>query len=414
MTRRGLPVGPPPEELMDLPLDPAADESPFLRPRRRTRLRPRRRGFTARALLVVQVAAVGLVAVVGAGTAWQRVFASDRLRVGRLEVRGSHFLSEGEVRELVGPAVGESILALDIEALKARLLASPWVDEATVTRTLPDTVRVEIHERVPLALAELDHLYLMDQDGGLIDIYGPRTGAFDLPIVRGLLGVEAESRRDRARRAGALLADLAELASEISEVYVEPSGDLRVVLRGAGEVLLFGEAPYRTRLVTFLSLRRELAEKAPGAEHFDLRFRGRIFAKQPPKPVTTPSEPGARPSHPAAENKKPGPPRAAGPPTGRSPLAAAFTSNPEPAPVQRAGILRQSQPGFAARASSTGLTRQRLRRGAGFTPAQRWEGLGGPTQRPAHRPLTASEGGFTPPKRAGGLGGATQRPPEER
>jgi cell division protein FtsQ len=309
MTRRGLPVGPPPEELMELPLDPTADESPFFRPQRKTRLRPRRRGFTARALLVVQIAAVGLVGVVGAWSAWQRVFASDRLRVGRLEVRGSHFLSEGEVRELLGPAVGESILTLDIDALKARLRASPWVADATVTRALPDTVRVLIHERVPLALAELDRLYLMDQDGGLIDIYGPRTGAFDLPIVRGLMGVEEESRRDRARRAGALLADLAELGSEISEVYVDPSGDVRVVLRGAGEVLLFADPPYRARLVTFLSLRSELAQKAPGAEHFDLRFRGRIFAKQR-NPVTTPSEPGAAPSHPAAENNKPVAPRA--------------------------------------------------------------------------------------------------------
>jgi cell division septal protein FtsQ len=301
MTRRGLPVGPPPEDLVDLPLDPTADESPFLRPRRRTPIRPRRRGFSGRAIVAVQIAAVALLGVVGAWTAWQRVFASDRLRVGRLEVRGSHFLSEGEVREMMGPAVGESILALDIEALKARLRASPWVADATVTRALPDTVRVEIHERVPLALAELDHLYLMDQDGGLIDIYGPRTGAFDLPIVRGLSAVEESSRRERARRAGALLADLGELGAEISEVFVEPSGDLRVVLRGAGEVLLFGDPPYRTRLVTFLSLRRELAERAPGAEHFDLRFRGRIFAKQPKS--VTPSEPGAAPSHPAAETR---------------------------------------------------------------------------------------------------------------
>ena len=102
VTRRGLPVGPPPEELMELPLDPGVEESPFLRPRRRTRVRPRRRGFTTRALLGAQVAAVALLAVAGAWTAWQRVFASDRLRVGRLEVRGSHFLSEGEVRELAG------------------------------------------------------------------------------------------------------------------------------------------------------------------------------------------------------------------------------------------------------------------------------------------------------------------------
>ncbi len=319
--KRGLPVGPPPEELMDLPLDPTADESPFLRPRRRTRLKPRRRGFAARSVLIVQIAGVTLVGVVCAWMAWQKVFASDRLRVGKLEVRGSHFLSEGEVRELIGPAVGESILTLDIDALKARLRSSPWVADATVTRALPDTLRVEIHERVPLALAELDRLYLMDQDGGLIDIYGPRTGAFDLPIVRGLLGVEEESRRDRARRAGALLADLAELGGEISEVYVDPTGDLRVVLRGEGEVLLFGDAPYRSRLVTFLSLRRELAAKAPDAEHFDLRFRGRIFAKHRQVPAV-PSEPGASPSRPAAENPTVGPRRTTGPPSTTPPAAA--------------------------------------------------------------------------------------------
>jgi cell division protein FtsQ len=318
MSRRGLPVGPPPPELVDLPLEPAAEESPFLRPKRRTRVRPRRRGLAARGTVLLQAAAVGLLAVAFAWTAWQRVFASEKLRVGRLEVRGSHFLSEGEVRELLGPAVGENILGLDIEDLKARLRASPWVAEATVTRTLPDTVRVEIEERVPLALAELERLYLMDGDGGLIDLYGPRTGAFDLPIVRGLVGVEEASRRDRARRAGVLLADLAELGSEVSEVFVLPSGDLRVVLHGAGEVLLFADPPYRERLVTFLALRRELASRVPDAEHFDLRYRGRIFAKRPPAPATAAAtEPGAPPSHPAAETATlhpENPPAAAGPP----------------------------------------------------------------------------------------------------
>ena len=63
---------------------------------------------------------------------------------------------------------------------------------------------------MPLALAEIERLYLMDGDGALIDIYGPRTAGFDLPIVRGLAGVDAEARRERAERAGALLPDLGE------------------------------------------------------------------------------------------------------------------------------------------------------------------------------------------------------------
>ena len=304
MTRRGLPVGPPPEELMDLPLDPSAEESPFLRPRGRPACG--RGGAASRRARCSWCRSPrwACVGVVGAWSAWQRVFASDRLRVGRLEVRGSHFLSEGEVRELASPAVGESILTLDIEALKARLRSSPWVADATVTRALPDTVRVEIHERVPLALAELDRLYLMDQDGDLIDIYGPRTGAFDLPIVRGLMGVEEDSRRDRARRAGTLLADLADLGER----------DLRGVrraLRRPARGPARGRRGAAVRGAALPGAARDVPEPAqgaraesPGAEHFDLRFRGRIFAKQT-KPVTTPSEPGATPSHPAAEHKKP-------------------------------------------------------------------------------------------------------------
>jgi cell division protein FtsQ len=283
MVRRGLPLELPLEPMADLPLNPGplgpADDPPFLRPRTRTRVRRARRGFTARAILVLQMGAALLVSLAALWAGYAKVMASERLRVGRVDVRGSHFLSEGEVRELLGPAVGENILGLNIEALKTRLRASPWVADATVGRTLPDTLKVEIRERVPLALAEVDRLYLMDGDGGLIDIYGPRTAAFDLPIVRGLNGVEDETRRDRAQRAGALLRDLGDLSAEVSEVFVDGSGDLRVVLRGAGEVLLMGAPPYRPRFLTFLGLRRDLAERAPGTATFDLRFRGRIYAR---------------------------------------------------------------------------------------------------------------------------------------
>jgi cell division protein FtsQ len=279
MTRRGLPM-PAPDDLLDLPLQTGGDEPAFLRGKTRaSRARRVRRGWTARAILVLQVAGAAFVAVAAVWTSYAKVMASDRLKVGRVDVRGSHFLSEGEVRELLGPAVGENILLLNIEALKARLRSSPWVADARVGRTLPDTLKVEIRERVPLALAECERLYLMDGDGGLIDIYGPRTAAFDLPIVRGLQGLEGEARRGRAERAGGLLRDLGDLTGEISEVQVEPSGDLRVVLKRDGEVLLLSDPPYRKKHTTFRALRRELREKAPGTSYFDLRFRGRIYAR---------------------------------------------------------------------------------------------------------------------------------------
>jgi cell division septal protein FtsQ len=311
-TRRGLPPEALPD-LLDLPLG-NSEEPPFFRPRHRTRVRKARRGLSSRAVLLLQLVAAALALAALAWTGYARVMASERLRVLKVDVRGGHFLSEGEVRELLGPAVGENILGLDIEALKARLRASPWVADATVSRTLPDTLKVTIHERVPLALAEMDRLYLMDADGGLIDIYGPRTAAFDLPIVRGLQGLEGEARRDRAQRAGALLKDLGDLGAEISEVYVLGTGDVKVILRGPGETLLLGPPPCRPRFLAFLGLRRELAEKAPGTESYDLRFKGRIYARPAEGPVprsaATPlatSTPKTAPLLPAARTDSPVP-----------------------------------------------------------------------------------------------------------
>jgi cell division septal protein FtsQ len=306
--RRRLPLGPPPAPHLDAP-DPS--EAPFLRPERRTRVRRARRGTLGRVVVAVEITGGCLVAAYLVWSAYANVMASERLKVGRVDVRGSRFLSEGEVRELLGPAVGENILGVDIRSLGARLRGSPWVADATVSRTLPDTLRVDIRERQPLALAELDRLYLMDGDGTLIALYGPRTAGFDLPIVRGLRGASAEERRERAERAGALLRDLGELGAEISEVEVEPSGDLKVVLRGQGELLRIGPPPCRQRFVTFLGLREELFKRCPDAEWFDLRFRDRIYVKHRNPPAAAAkrpavAQPASRPAPPA--------PAAEGPP----------------------------------------------------------------------------------------------------
>jgi cell division protein FtsQ len=137
--------------MIDLPLNAVADEPAFLRPKSRMRARRGRRGLLGRGVLALQLGGVALVLVGGLWAGYSRVMASERLKVGRVDVRGGHFLSEGEVREMLGLAVGENILGVDIDDLKSRLRASPWVADATVRRALPDTLEVEIKERVPLA-----------------------------------------------------------------------------------------------------------------------------------------------------------------------------------------------------------------------------------------------------------------------
>ncbi len=289
MTTRTRRVMPPGRDLADLPPTPAADDTPFFRPKTRARGRAVRRGRLGRVTLALQITGASVLSSAALWLVYAQATSNAHLQVLQIEVRGNSRLSVGEVRGLLGPAMGENILRVDIERLRARLTASPWVAGARVRRALPSTLLVEIQERVPLALAELDQLYLMDGTGALIDIYGPRTAGFDLPIVRGLKGLDGEARAGRAARAGALLDDLSDLAAEVSEVEVEDSGDLRAVLRTGGEVLRLGDPPYRERFATFLRLRQELTRRCPHAAYFDLRFHARIVAMEPPAAAETPA-----------------------------------------------------------------------------------------------------------------------------
>lgn len=275
-TVRGLPIGPPPREMS---LQSTSGDGPFFRPPRLSRAKREKRSGLRRFLIAIQIGAAICAALVGAFLLTERFAIPNRFRIASIEVKGNKFLSEGEVREMLGPAIGGNLISADLEALRSNLAASPWVGGAVVRRKLPDTLLVDVTERFPIALAETDQLYVMDSSGELIDLLGPRTAGFDLPIIRGLGGVSVEVRRDRARRANALLEDLGELSAEVSEISVDRAGDLMVVLRGDGSVLKLAEPPYRKRVLSFLALRQKLHERCPDAEYFDLRFKDRIYAK---------------------------------------------------------------------------------------------------------------------------------------
>src|SRR5262249_7154255 len=109
--RSGLPRAPVAErqrrlKLVPLDLPPIeSDEPPFLRPERRTRVRRTRRGLMWRLIVGLEVMAGLLVALFATWGAYSRVMAAERLKVAHLEVRGSHFLSEADVRDLLGPAL---------------------------------------------------------------------------------------------------------------------------------------------------------------------------------------------------------------------------------------------------------------------------------------------------------------------
>lgn len=92
---------------------------------------------------------------------------------------------EVAVREALAIVAGDPLLEIDMTAARARIEALPWVRSATISRRLPGDLLVDIAEREPYALWQLDgHLWLIDEAGVKItdkDLYGWRA----LPLVVG-------------------------------------------------------------------------------------------------------------------------------------------------------------------------------------------------------------------------------------
>jgi cell division protein FtsQ len=253
---------------------------------RRSDLRPDRRRRVGRA--VVRVARWLLPAALGAaGVAWvgRAAASSSLLTVQRIVVRGNVRLSSGEVDSLLTGMRGENILQVAFEPYRRRVLDSPWVADVTLSRQLPSTIDVRVTERTPLAVARLgQQLYLVDNEGVIIDEYGPQYHDLDLPIVDGLVGPPSGSgssvQVDRVRLAGALLGALGakpEWRRRVSQVDVSNAHDAVVMFDDDPAWLHLGESEFVDRLTMYLELAPTLKEHFQDVDYVDLRFGERVF-----------------------------------------------------------------------------------------------------------------------------------------
>ena len=93
--------------------------------------------------------------------------ASDAgFEVRRVEVRGVERMNELKVYEKVLGERDRAMPLVDLAALRAELRELPWVGDARVSRQLPDTLVVDIVERVPHAVLRKPGRYVLIDAGG--------------------------------------------------------------------------------------------------------------------------------------------------------------------------------------------------------------------------------------------------------
>lgn len=209
------------------------------------------------------------------------------LRVDRVLVRGNERLSHGEVLAVLSGLRGESLVWTDLGAWRTRLLASPWVRDAALRRSLPSTIEVFVRERQPIGVGRINaDVYLVDDEGVIIDQYGPQYADLDLPIIDGLSAPTNDERsmtdRPRAELAARAIAAFRakpDVAHRISQIDVSDLRNATVILNADSAVIALGDDQFLARLQTYLELVPTLRERVPEIDYVDMRFDGRIYVR---------------------------------------------------------------------------------------------------------------------------------------
>ena len=110
--------------------------------------------------------------------------AAAGLTVDRVVVDGRHETTRETLLAAVGVKEGDPLLAVDPDAIRARVEALPWVKTATVARSLSGTLELELVEFEPFALWQRHgKIMLIDRSGEAIDVEAPARFAGLLLLV---------------------------------------------------------------------------------------------------------------------------------------------------------------------------------------------------------------------------------------
>jgi len=252
---------------------------------RRERSRPRG-GRLRRVLTLLAGIAVLPVILQAPWSEWR----AKLLPVREVRVEGLRYLERDSIVTASGLAPGLDLLGVDLDRARQALLLQPRVARARVSRALPQALRIEIDERVPVLLVGHGVPWELDSTGVLLTplaegvvadvpmLIGPDLT--DVPagtqvqspeVARGLAWVQALAGRDL------------ELSGQVSEIDVSAERSTSLTLMNGTRVRCSAWPPGTRTLSALRVVLADLRQRGTRAEEVDLRFDQQVIVRPVPQ-----------------------------------------------------------------------------------------------------------------------------------
>ncbi|HYM62212.1 MAG TPA: FtsQ-type POTRA domain-containing protein [Thermoanaerobaculia bacterium] len=250
----------------------------YFRPADASRVRRNQRRINVQRLLLIARNTLIVAALAyGALWGWRHIHSDSRYAVKHIEVEGVQHTPRAAIDAMTRRYAGLNLFNLDIARIQQDLGDVAWIRRIEVEKNLPDTLKIKISERSPVALAETGgQLRYVDDLGVVFADLSPDIGDADLPLIANASGAELV-------RCVKLLQDLRtrdpQIYAHISEIQpVAPNG-FRLFDRYLDAVVYANGDDLSGKLRSLYAVARTESFGKSSIEYADLRFADRIIIK---------------------------------------------------------------------------------------------------------------------------------------
>jgi cell division protein FtsQ len=261
----------------------------FFRPADATRVRRNMRVIQLQRLGIVLRNAVFVIVLVAAGFwAWRQTQSDSRFAVRHIEIAGAVHTQRAALEAITRRYIGLNLFKIDIARVQSDLRSLAWIQRIAIEKRVPNTLRIKVVERVPVALAMHDGtLRYIDAGGVVCGDLSPAVGDTDLPIVS---NAEGDELIRSVRFIDALRVHDPIVYSRIGEVRpIAPRG-FAMFDRDLGATVYANADDVSSKFRDLYSIVQSEKLGKSDIAYADLRFADRIVIR-PVHPITTAAAP---------------------------------------------------------------------------------------------------------------------------
>ena len=199
--------------------------------------------------------------------------------IDTLVIEGVSAETEADLRDQLSAMQSVNFFSVDLEEVRARVVAHPWVEQAGVRGTLPSTLTVIAREHRPAGLVRKgDRVWVIAADAREIADYARYSTPVDLPVI---VGIDEAANPEEKIADGLEALRRIRMTSlffwdQIETLDLSDEENMIVQLRSVQAPIYLGKEVITDNIRNYLSIASRLERDYPEPTYIELGFPDQV------------------------------------------------------------------------------------------------------------------------------------------